>query len=75
MDKIKKSIMKISEKQKVIFVLVLAILAFIYSIADIINQIQLDISPRSTSWFVFIYSLFIIIVLLIVIVKDWNKIE
>lgn len=75
MNKIKKSIMKISEKQKVIFVLVLAILAFIYSIADIIHQIQLDISPRPTSWFVFIYSLFIIIVLLTVIVKDWNKIE
>ncbi|ANU11219.1 hypothetical protein BBH88_13405 [Planococcus antarcticus DSM 14505] len=67
--------MKVTEKQKIIFVLVLAILAFIYSIADIIHQMQLDISPRPTSWILFIYSLTIIIVLLIVILKEWNKIE
>ncbi|EIM07851.1 hypothetical protein A1A1_03327 [Planococcus antarcticus DSM 14505] len=67
--------MKVTEKQKIIFVLALAILAFIYSIADIIHQMQLDISPRPTSWILFIYSLTIIIVLLIVILKEWNKIE
>jgi len=63
--------MKVSQKQKTRFVLVLATLAFIYSIADIIYQIQSDITPRLTSWFVFVYSLIIIIF----IIKDWNKKE
>lgn len=63
--------MKLSVKQRNIFVLALSICAFFYSIVNIIYQIQSDISPRITSWFVFIYSLTIIIIIL----KDWNKIE
>lgn len=63
--------MKWSLKQKKIFVLVLSIGAFIYSIADIVYQMQSDVSPRLTSWFVFIYSLTIIIIML----KDWKERE
>ncbi|ETP69941.1 hypothetical protein G159_04365 [Planococcus glaciei CHR43] len=59
--------MKVTEKQKNIFVLVLAILALIYSITGIIHEIVL-------SWFVFIYSLSIILYIIFTL-KDWNKTE
>lgn len=61
------SVMKVTEKQKRIFVLVLAILAFIYSIVGIIHQ-------KVFSWFLLIYSLSIILFIIFTF-KDWNKTE
>jgi len=58
--------MKITEKQKTIFVLVLATLAFIYSIASLIRQI----GPAD----LLIYSLSMILYVLITL-KDWDKTE
>ena len=60
--------MKLSERTKEIFVLVLSLLVFIYAIVDIFHQIQLDIFPRITSWAVLIYSF----VIMFAIIKDWN---
>lgn len=62
--------MKITEKQKTIFVLVLATLAFIYSIASLIRQI----GPADLSWILLIYSLSMILYVLITL-KDWDKTE
>lgn len=59
--------MKVTEKQKTIFVLVLAILVFINSIAGVIHQIVF-------SWFLLIYSLSIILFIGFTF-KDWNKTE
>lgn len=61
--------MKLSVKQGNIFMLVLSTCAFIYSIADIINQIKSDFPLNPTSLLVFFYSLIIIIF----VIKDWNK--
>lgn len=61
------SVMKVTEKQKTIFVLVLVTLVFINSIVGIIHE-------RVFSWFLLFYSLWIIVYIFLTL-KDWNKTE
>lgn len=61
--------MKLTERKKEFFVLVLSFLVFIYAIADFYHQIKMDTFPRITSWAVLIYSF----IVMFSILKDWNK--
>lgn len=63
--------MRLSERKTEIFLLILAILAFIYAIADIMYQMGLGFGIRWTSWIVLTYSL----IFMFFLIKDWNKKE
>lgn len=63
--------MRLSERKSEIFVLVLSILAFIYAMVGIFNQIQLGFETRGTSWAILLYSF----IIMFFIIKDWNKKE
>ncbi len=63
--------MRLSERKSEIFLLLLAILAFIYAIADIMYQMRLGFGIRLTSWIVLAYSL----IFMFFLIKDWNKKE